>query len=71
MTRHARVFANQAAVALEVVGRARRAGALVRDSGEDVAAVTGLTAALDALEGDRRQAAIRLLRALEDLLVRR
>jgi GAF domain-containing protein len=65
------LFANQAAIALEVVGRARRASALARDSGADMAAVTRLASALDALEGERREAGIRLLQALEDVLTRR
>jgi GAF domain-containing protein len=65
------LFAHQGAIALEVVGRARRARAVAQDSGEDVAAVARVAAALDALEGKRREAGVRLLQALEEVLAGR
>jgi GAF domain-containing protein len=65
------LFANQAAIALELLQRARRARAVLYEEGaEDVEAVTGLAAALDDLEGADRDAALRLLQALEDLIRR-
>jgi GAF domain-containing protein len=62
------LFANQAAIALDLVQRARRAKA-VMDRGDDrVAAVARLARVLDELEGERADQADRLLRALEELL---
>ena len=65
------LFAAQAAVALEFVVRLRRAGALVEGGEADVSAVARVSAALDVLEGSRRQAGVRLLQALEEVLRRR
>ena len=65
------MFAALAAVALEFVVRLRRAGALVEGSEADVSAVARVSAALDVLEGSRRQAGVRLLHALEEVLRRR
>jgi GAF domain-containing protein len=63
------LFANQAAIALELLQRARRARTVLYEEGrEDLEAVTGLAAALDELEGRDRDAALRLLQALEELL---
>jgi GAF domain-containing protein len=63
------LFANQAAIALELLQRARRARTVLYEEGrEDLEAVTGLASALDDLEGRDRDAALRLLQALEDLL---
>ena len=64
-------FAALAAVALEFVVRLRRAGALVEGAEADVSAVARVSAALDGLEGSRRQAGVRLLHALEEVLRRR
>jgi GAF domain-containing protein len=65
------LFANQAAIALELLQRARRARTVLYEEGrEDLEAVSGLAAALDELEGADREAALRLLQALEDLLRR-
>jgi GAF domain-containing protein len=62
------MFANQAAIALDLLLRARRAKAALDGAGTDVTAVAGVAAALDALEGGRRDAGRRLLAALEDVL---
>jgi GAF domain-containing protein len=62
------MFANQAAIALDLLQRARTAKAVLDDQDTDVAAVARLAVALDALEDERREAGIALLRALEDLL---
>jgi GAF domain-containing protein len=65
------LFANQAAIALDLLRGARRARAVIEGGGGDVDAVTGLAAALDALEGERREAGLSLLRALEQVLRQR
>lgn len=62
------MFANQAAIALDLLRRARRAKAALDGAGSDVAAVARVAAALEALEGPPREAALRLLGALEEVL---
>ncbi len=61
------LFASQAAVALDLVGSARRARAALEGSGEAVA-VARVAAALDRLEDERRDDALALLAALERVL---
>ena len=61
------LFASQAAVALDLVGAARRARAALEGSGE-VVAVARVAAALDRLEDERREDALALLAALERVL---
>jgi GAF domain-containing protein len=62
------LFANQAAIALDLLQRSRRAKAAMDEAGGDVAIVARVAAALDELtEGDRARA-VRLLEALEDVL---
>jgi GAF domain-containing protein len=61
------LFARQASIALEVVERARRAGAAF-DGESDAAVVARLVPRMEGLEGARREAALRLFRALEELL---
>ena len=65
------LFANQAAIALDLLRGARRARAVIEGGGGDVDAVTALAAALDALEGERREAGVSLLRSLEHVLRQR
>ena len=65
------LFADLAAGALQFVVRLRRAAALVEGGEADVRAVAQVSAALDVLEGNRRQAGVRLLEALEEVLRRR
>ena len=62
------LFANQAAIALELLQRARRAKAALDDAGEDVASVARIASALERLEPERREAGLRLLRALDEVL---
>jgi len=62
------LFANQAAIAPDLLRRARAAKSVLDGAGEDVTAVARLAAALDRLEGKRREAGLALLRALEDIL---
>ncbi len=64
------LFANQAAIALDLLARARRARAALDDGGE-LAGVARVASALDALEGERREAAARLMAALGEVLAQR
>jgi len=61
------LFANQAAIALDLLQRGRRARAALEGSGE-FGALARIAARLDAADGDRRQAGLDLLQALERLL---
>ena len=61
------LFAGQAAIALSLLGSARRARRALAGEG-DAAAVASLAAALEALDGDRRDAAGALLRELTRVL---
>jgi GAF domain-containing protein len=62
------LFANQAAIALDLLRGARRARAVIETGGGDIDAVTALASTLEALEEERREAAVSLLRALEQVL---
>ena len=64
------LFANQAAIALDLLRSTRRARSVIEGGGGDIAAVAALAAALDGLDGDRREAGATLLRALEQVLRR-
>lgn len=61
------LFADQAAIALDLLSRARRARHALEGGGE-VAALARLAGRLDGLEGERRAAALELVAALERLL---
>jgi GAF domain-containing protein len=62
------LFAGQAAVALDVLEKGRRADALLAEGPEELAVVADVAAALDSLEGPARAAGLRLLRTLVDVL---
>lgn len=62
------LFAHQAAVALDLLLHARRVERVLADSGDELAAVVRLAAAIDGLEGERRAAGLRLLGELESVL---
>jgi GAF domain-containing protein len=64
------LFANQAAIALDLLQKARRAGAALGDEGE-ISVVARVAAALDGLEDERREHGLTLLRALEAVLKER
>jgi GAF domain-containing protein len=64
------LFANQAAIALDLMRRARRATAVLEDSGADAVALARLAERLDKLEGKERTAGVELLRSLDGLLKR-
>ena len=63
------LFGNQAAVALELLQRARRARALIDGSASgETAAVARLAETVEALEDERREAGVRLIAAIEAVL---
>jgi GAF domain-containing protein len=64
------LFANQAAIALDLLGKARRARAVLEEGGADIEAVARLAGRLDELEGAQRDAGLELVRSLERLLKR-
>ena len=61
------LFANQAAISLDLLRRARRARAVLEDGEADAVALARLAGRLDALEGAKRKAGMDLLNALETL----
>jgi hypothetical protein len=71
-TSHARrlgLFANQAAIAVDLPQKARRAERVLADE-DDLSVVAGLAAAVNALEDEQRAAGLRLLRNLAATLGR-
>jgi GAF domain-containing protein len=62
------LFANQAAIALDLLLAARRSRAILAGETADTAVLVRLAEALEQLEGERRQAGLRLLAELELLL---
>ena len=62
------LFAAQAALALDLLQRARRVQALLAGSGGELAVVARLAERLETLDGDTRAARMRLLEALEEVL---
>jgi GAF domain-containing protein len=64
------LFGNQAAIALELRLRGRRASEALAGAGSDLGAVARFAAVFDALPAERREAGLRLLAELETLLAR-
>ncbi len=64
------LFANQAAIALDLLRRARRAEAVLATSGEGAGVVARLAATIENLEDEDRAAALKLLGAVEEVLRR-
>jgi GAF domain-containing protein len=62
------LFANQAAIGLDLLQRARQARGVLENGSEDVAVVASLAEKLNELEGPEREAGLRLLTALEQVL---
>src|SRR5438477_503842 len=62
------LFANEAAIALDLLQRAREARAVLEDEGGEGAALAHLAAKLAELEPERRETVDRLLEAVEALL---
>jgi GAF domain-containing protein len=61
-------FANEAAIALDLLQRAREARAVLEDEGGDAAAVARFVARLGEASPERREAVLRLLESIEALL---
>ena len=64
------LFANQAAIALDLLRHARQARAALEGAGGDAALVASVATSLHALEGEQRAAGVQLLQALEQILQR-
>jgi GAF domain-containing protein len=62
------LFANQAAIALDLLRRARLAEDVLGDSAGELAVVARLATTLESLEGERREAGVKLLASLEEVL---
>jgi GAF domain-containing protein len=62
------LFANQAAIALDLLASARQARAVLEGEPAEVAAVARVAAALEALEGEKREAGMRLVAELARVL---
>jgi GAF domain-containing protein len=62
------LFANQAAVALDLLLQARRIDALLAESGDELQAVVRLAITIDRLDDERRAVGVRLLRDLGEIL---
>jgi GAF domain-containing protein len=62
------LFANQASIAVDLLQRARKAQRLLSGEASELAVVARLAEAVDALEGTRREAGLRLLEDLADTL---
>jgi len=62
------LFANQASIAVDLLLRARRAERVLSADAGELAVVARLAAIVDGLEGERREAGLRLLRELSDTL---
>jgi GAF domain-containing protein len=64
------LFANQAAIALDLLRRTRRAEAVLAGSGGGADVLARLAQTMETLEDEERAAGIRLLGALEEVLRR-
>jgi GAF domain-containing protein len=62
------LFANQAAIALDLLSRASQAEAVLESGEGELAVVARLAATVAGLEDERREAGLRLLRELSDTL---
>ena len=61
------LFGNQAAIALDLLRKARRAKAVLEDADTDSALLARVAENLEELDGQRRAAGVELLRSLEAL----
>ena len=62
------LFANQAAIALDLLQRARQARGVLENDSAEASVVARLAEKLESLEGPEREAGLRLLTALEQVL---
>ena len=64
------LFANQAAIALDLLRRARRAEAVLAASGDGADVLARLATTVEGLDDEQRAAGLRLLGAVEEVLKR-
>jgi GAF domain-containing protein len=64
------LFANQAAIALDLLRRARLAERVLAESGEGADVVARLATTVESLEEERREAGVKLLAAVDEVLRR-
>jgi GAF domain-containing protein len=62
------LFANQAAIALDLLQRARHAQSVLAESGGDAAVIARIASSLEGLDESQREPVLRLLGALDDVL---
>jgi GAF domain-containing protein len=62
------LFANEAAIALDLLQGARNARAVLQDEGDDATALAQLSQRLAEAEPEKREAAERLIKAIDDFL---
>lgn len=62
------LFAAQAAVALHLLLQSRRTQAVLDGAGDDLVSVARLAATVDALDGARREAGLKMLQGIESVL---
>jgi GAF domain-containing protein len=62
------LFASQAAIALDLLQRARHARAVLTESGGDAGVIARIASALEDLDEEQREPVLRLLGALDDVL---
>jgi GAF domain-containing protein len=62
------LFAHQAAIALDLLQRARLARSVLGESGEDAGVIARVASSIEALDEEQREPALRLLAALDDVL---
>ena len=62
------LFANQAAIALDLLQRARHARSVLTESGGEAGVIARVASALEDLDEAQREPALRLLAALDDVL---
>ena len=62
------LFANQAAIALDLLQRARLARSVLAESGQDAGVIARVASAVEGLDEAQREPVLRLLAALDDVL---
>jgi GAF domain-containing protein len=62
------LFANQAAIALDLLQRARHAQSVLAESGGEAAVIARIASSLEGIDESQREPVLRLLAALDDLL---
>ena len=62
------LFANQAAIALDLLQRARHARSILAESGGDAAVVARIASVVEGLDEEQREPVLRLLGALDEVL---